>query len=75
MTATQANRKKRFKAALAMMGMTQGAWAVSRGRTLQHLNAVVNGWRESQPLEAEIDAFANSVLGSTPKPSRRRVAA
>lgn len=64
-------RKKRFKAALALAGMTQKEWAAQqgekqedgkpRGVTKTHLNEVLNRNRDSEPLNAAIDAFIEKI--------------
>lgn len=59
--ATQHNRGRRFKVALAHRRTTAKAWAASRGVTRGHLHKVVAGDRESASLLAEIDAFVAEV--------------
>lgn len=51
------DRKRKFKAALALVGLTQQQWAVQEGITRQHLNATLNDESESKPLTEKIDAF------------------
>lgn len=58
MVRIQSTRKSRFKAALALTGLTQKEWAegqagISRG----YLNMVLNGKMESDTLTQKIDAF------------------
>lgn len=50
-------RKKAFKAALALAGVTAKDWAAQRNVTPVHLHYVLNAARVSAPLNAEIDAF------------------
>ena len=57
MPPTTIPRKRAFKAALANAGTTMRAWAEARALSYSHVRQVVGGVRESQPLEAEIDAF------------------
>ncbi len=57
MTKTPVSRKKRFKAARALAGVTVKGWAKSRGVSFQHLNEVLDGNRVSPRLDAEVDAF------------------
>lgn len=57
MTKATVYRKKRFKAARALAGITAKEWARSRGVTFQHLNEVLDGNRISPRLDAEVDAF------------------
>lgn len=51
------DRKRKFKAALALEGLTQQQWAEREGVTRQHLNATLNDETESKPLTEKIDAF------------------
>lgn len=55
------NRKRKFKAALALVGLTQQQWAVKESVTRQHLNATLNDESESKPLTEKIDAFIADV--------------
>jgi hypothetical protein len=57
----KANRKARFKAALALTGMTQQQWAEREKVTRQHLGAVLRDDRESGSLIAKVDAFIAEV--------------
>lgn len=50
------SRKARFKAALALAGITQTEWAAQHGVTAGHLGNTLRG-RESKSLEEKIDAF------------------
>lgn len=54
-------RRRRFKAALALAGVTQSEWATGQGVTRDHLRFVLNG-RVSGKLEREIDAFIAKYL-------------
>jgi len=56
MTPSSRNRKRFFRAALALSEMTVGAFARLQGVSPTHVYAVLAG-RESGRLEAEIDAF------------------
>lgn len=49
--------KAEFKAALARAQMTKTMWARTQGVTVQHLNMVLDGQRESARLLAEARAF------------------
>lgn len=48
-------RRKRFKAGLALQEKTQSAFAREHNVTLQHLQEVLVGRRKSQRLDAAID--------------------
>lgn len=50
-------RKKAFRAALALTGRTQAAWARETGVTPPYLSEVLNGHAESRRLTDKIDAF------------------
>lgn len=66
-------RRKRFKAALKLAGLTIAQWAETEGNVTRfHLHQVLAGRRASVPLNQKIDAFADKHLG---KPSTRRVIA
>lgn len=54
------SRKARFKAALALAGITQTEWAEHQGVTAGHLGNTLRG-RESKVLEEKIDAFIAEV--------------
>jgi hypothetical protein len=54
-------RKARFKAALILVGMTQGQWAEQGNRTRGYVNMVLNGKMQSRRLDEEIDAFIAEV--------------
>lgn len=53
----QDNRKARFRAALALAGLTQKEWAEREGVTASHLSRVLAGERDSGTLNNKIDAF------------------
>lgn len=55
-------RKKEFKAARALAGVTARQWAKSRNVSFHHLNEVLEGRRESPRLDAELDAFIQKYL-------------
>lgn len=55
------DRKKRFKAALALSGMKMQDWAGQAEVTPQHLNATLNEQRESNRLIEKVDAFIADV--------------
>lgn len=57
----KANRKARFKAALALAGMTMQEWAKEAGVTRQHLSATLREDRESGTLTAKVDVFIAEV--------------
>lgn len=50
-------RKARFKAALILVGMTQGEWAATIPVSRGYLNMVLNGKMQSRTLDEKIDAF------------------
>lgn len=55
------DRKRRFKSALALVGLTQQEWAKQEGITRQHLNNTLNDETVSRPLTEKIDAFIAEV--------------
>ena len=55
------DRKRKFKAALALAGLTASQWADKESVTRQHLNATLNNESESKPLTEKIDAFIADV--------------
>lgn len=59
-------RKRHFRAALALAGMTSEQLAEKLGVSNGHLCAVARGDRESPPMEAEIEKFIKKHLISTP---------
>lgn len=54
------SRKAKFKAALALAGITQEEWADGAGVTRQHVGAVLREERVSPGLNEKIDAFIES---------------
>lgn len=71
MKKSQANRKARFKAALALDGTTQKEWAGGQELTVQHIAMTLRGERESKKLIDAIDSYIQGVE----KKSRRRYGA
>ena len=63
MPKAKASRKQLFRASLAIAGETQKSWAEARGRTEQHLSLVLNGKRDSEPLNKEINDFIAEKIG------------
>lgn len=57
----KANRKARFKAALALAGVTAQEWAAQNKVTRQHLGAVLREDRPSGVLIEKVDAFIREV--------------
>jgi lambda repressor-like predicted transcriptional regulator len=55
------DRKRQFKAALALRGMTARQWAENEGITRQHLNNTLNDETVSRPLTEKIKAFIAEV--------------
>lgn len=51
------NRKRLFRAALALAGMTAEEWASKEGVPSPVLSMVLNGNRNSEPLKQKIDRF------------------
>lgn len=49
--------RKRFRAALALAGITQGDFAKRCGVTSGHLSWVLSGFRESASLMEKVEAF------------------
>lgn len=58
-------RKRQFRAALALAGMTAQQFAAEHQVSHGHLCAVARGDRDSEPLEQEIDRFIKKHLVST----------
>lgn len=56
-------RRKRFRAALALAGMDAQDFAEMVAVTPAHVSMVLSGKRESEVLCAKIDAFADKYLG------------
>lgn len=63
--AEQRERRKRFRAALALAGMTQEGFAGRKdvGVSPEHVSLVLYGRRVSAPLLAKIDSFIAKHLG------------
>lgn len=57
MPKTRNARKARFRAALALAGLTAEEWAERNGITPGHLSQVLAGKRESRALTEKIDEF------------------
>lgn len=55
---TPERRRKRFRGALALAGLTIGQWAEQEGVSYGHLYQVLSGRRESASLVARVDAFS-----------------
>ncbi len=61
MDAKQEARRKLFKAALILEGMTQQEWAAQHGGVSQgHLSMWMRGIRESGALEQKVDAYVKT---------------
>lgn len=56
-------RKARFRAALALAGMTADGWAVGNGITPSHLSHVLSGRHRSDTLVEKVEAFTAKHLG------------
>lgn len=50
-------RKRKFKAALAWAGITQGQWAAQQGVTPSYVSHILTGFMESKTLTDKIDEF------------------
>jgi predicted transcriptional regulator len=50
-------KRKAFRAALALAGLTQTKWAELEGITQEHVSLVLSGKRDSARLIEKIDAF------------------
>lgn len=73
--ATLADRRKQFRAALALSGLTAAEWARSEGEVSpEHLSYVLNGRRVSGALNERIDAFVARTLGGFPRRRPARAA-
>lgn len=64
MQRTKDSRKARFRAALALAGLTQEQWADREGITASHLSRVLAGERDSGRLMEKVSAFTEKVLKS-----------
>jgi len=58
-------KRKAFRAALALAGLTQTRWAEQRGVTPEHVSLVLSGKRESNRLMQEVNAFIGKHLPET----------
>lgn len=58
MPRTEPDRKARFRAALALTGLTAEQWATDNGVTPSHLSQVLAGKRESRVLVEKVDEFS-----------------
>ena len=56
--------RKRFRAALALAGLTQEQWAEQEGVTPSHLSRVLAGERDSQRLMDRLSAFTRKYVKS-----------
>lgn len=59
-----ATRKARFRAALAMAGLTASAWASQEKVTESYLSMILNGQRTNPDVEQKIAAFTERHLRS-----------
>lgn len=66
---TNEQRRKRFRGALALAGLTLGQWAEKEGVTYGHLYHVLSGRRESVSLLAKVDTFCAIHLDRGPTAS------
>lgn len=57
MTIAGANRKRLFRAALALSGLTAARWCQKHGINSGQLSMTLNGLRDSPDVIAKIDAF------------------
>jgi len=57
MPKTDNPRKARFRAALALAGLTAKQWAEQQDITPSHLSQVLSGKHESRTLIEKVDAF------------------
>jgi hypothetical protein len=62
MAKPKTSRKRRFRAALALAGMTARQWAAEQGVTDNHVHMVLAGTRESASLTEKVDAFIDKHL-------------
>lgn len=65
MTKAQASRKRLFRAALAIAGMTAEQWGQKEGVTSGHLSMILAGKRTNEDIEARIEAFTTKHLSRT----------
>jgi hypothetical protein len=61
---TARQRKRLFRAALALDGLTFTKWCEMRGITLPHLSGVLAGKRESARLLAAVDEYTDARLAA-----------
>jgi len=57
-------RKARFRAALALAGMTVSEWCEKEGYSRPHLHLYLVGRRDSQRLTEKVEAFIEQHLPS-----------
>lgn len=57
-------RKARFRAALALTGLTQDAWAGLEGIPASTLSLILDGKRENPDVLAKVEAFTERHLKS-----------
>lgn len=57
-----ARRKQLFRAALALADLTAERWAQEHGITASYLSHILSGNRESEDIDAEIEAFTKQYL-------------
>ncbi len=57
-------RKARFRAALALAGLTAEQWADQQGITAGHLSMVLTGKRESRALMEKIEQFTEQHISA-----------
>lgn len=57
-------RKRKFRAALALKGLTAAEFAAMNGFTAQHLSYVLSGKRTSAPVLELVDRFIGAVKHS-----------
>lgn len=62
MSKAKTSRKKLFRAALAIAGMTAEQWGAQEGVTAGHLSMILSGVRHNDRIEARIDAFTKQQL-------------
>jgi hypothetical protein len=60
-------RRRAFRAALALRGVTQGEWADAEGITEGHLSHVLNARRESKRLLLVVDEFVRETFNKALK--------
>lgn len=55
-------RKRRFRAALAAVGMSMRDFATAEGVSVSHVSQVLSGKRESRTMDEKIAAFTEKHL-------------